>query len=125
VFAGHRANVAEWLAAADVVVFPSRWEGMSIALLEAMACARSIVATDVPGAREALGGVGGPLVAPEDADALAAAIVPRLRDPKMATAEGRAARERVERTYPLDLTRARVAELYEELLSSSTEPSAL
>jgi glycosyltransferase involved in cell wall biosynthesis len=125
VFAGHRTNVVEWLAAADVVVFPSRWEGMSIGLLEAMACGRSIVATDVPGTREALDDVCGPLVQPEDPDALAAAIVPKLQDPVRAASEGRAARERVEQAYPLGLTRAGVAELYEELLSSSREPSLL
>jgi glycosyltransferase involved in cell wall biosynthesis len=117
--------VVEWLAAADVVVFPSRWEGMSIGLLEAMACGRSIVATDVPGTREALDDVCGPLVQPEDPDALAAAIVPKLQDPVRAASEGRAARERVEQAYPVDLTRAGFAELYEELLSSSREPSLL
>ena len=125
VFAGHRTNVAEWLAAADVVVFPSRWEGMSIGLLEAMACGRSIVATDVPGTSEALGDVTGPLVQPEDPAALAAAIVARLQDPRRATAEGRAARQRVEQSFPLAVTRAAVAALYEELLSSNTEPSPL
>lgn len=125
VFAGHRTNVAEWLAAADVAVFPSRWEGMSIGLLEAMACGRSIVATDVPGASEALGEVGGPLVPPEDPAALAAAIVARLQDPARAASEGRAARERVEQSFPLSSTRAGVAELYEELLSSNREPSPL
>jgi glycosyltransferase involved in cell wall biosynthesis len=125
VFAGHRTNVAEWLAAADVAAFPSRWEGMSIGLLEAMASGRSIVATDVPGASEALGEVGGPLVPPEDPAALAAAIVTRLQDPERAASEGRAARERVEQTFPLAATRAGVAELYEELLSSNREPSPL
>lgn len=125
VFAGHRTDVAEWLVAADVVVFPSRWEGMSIGLLEAMACGRSIVATDVPGATEALGDVSGPLVPPEDPDALAAAIATKLQDPGRAASEGRAARERVEQSFPLTATRAGVAELYEELLSSNREPSPL
>ena len=98
---------------------------MSIGLLEAMACGRSIVATDVPGASEALGDVTGPLVPPEDPAALAAAIVTRLQDPSRAASEGRAARERVEQSFPLAVTRAGVAALYEELLSSNTEPSPL
>ena len=50
-FAGARTDVPTWLAAADVVVIPSRWEGMALVPLEAMACARSVVATDVNGVR--------------------------------------------------------------------------
>jgi glycosyltransferase involved in cell wall biosynthesis len=125
VFAGQRTDVSDWLAAADVVAFPSRWEGMSIGLLEAMARGRSVVATDVPGASEALADSSGELVAPDEPAALAAAIAARLADPARAAAEGRAARQRVEQTYPLRATCDRVAELYEELLSSSTEPSPL
>jgi glycosyltransferase involved in cell wall biosynthesis len=124
VFAGQREDVADWLAAADVVVFPSRWEGMSIALLEAMARGRSVVATDVPGAREALA-ESGELVPAENPSALAAAISARLSDPTRAEAEGRAARQRVEQLYPLRSTRDAVAELYDELISSSRGPSAL
>ena len=48
-FAGARTDVPLWMAAADVVVVPSRWEGMALVPLEAMACARSVVATDVNG----------------------------------------------------------------------------
>ena len=122
VFAGQREDVADWLAAADVVAFPSRWEGMSIGLLEAMARGRSVVATDVPGAAEALDSE---LVPPEDPAALAGAIAVRLSDPDRAAAEGRAFRTRVERNYPLQRTRDRIAELYEELISSSTGPTPL
>ena len=122
VFAGHRDDVGDWLAAADVVAFPSRWEGMSIGMLEAMARGRSVVATDVPGASEALGDT---LVPAEDSAALAAAIGARLRAPALAAAEGRAARERVEQAFPLRRTLDAVAELYAELISSSKEPSAL
>ena len=78
---GKRADVADWLAAADVVAFPSRWEGMSIGMLEAMASGRSVVASDVGGAQEALGGESGAVVPPEDAAALAQAIDDRLLDP--------------------------------------------
>jgi glycosyltransferase involved in cell wall biosynthesis len=121
VFAGQREDVADWLAAADVVAFPSRWDGMSIGLLEAMARGRSVVATDVPGAAEALDAE---LVPPEDPAALAGAIAVRLSDPDRAAAEGRAFRTRVKRSFPLQKTRDGVAELYEEI-SSSTGPSPL
>ena len=123
-FAGQTEDVADWLAAADVVAFPSRWEGMSIALLEAMARGRSIVASDVPGASEALGETS-QLMPPEDPAALAEAIAARLSDRSRSAAEGRAARARVEQTFPLRSTRDSVAELYAELVSSSTEPSPL
>jgi len=70
-FVGPRSDVAHWLAAADVVALPSRWEGMSYVMLEAMASERSVVATDVGGAREAIGPeaerAAGALVASEDA----------------------------------------------------------
>ena len=124
---GRRADVASWLAAADVVAQPSRWEGMSIGMLEAMATGRSIVASDVPGAGEALGGDAGALVPPEDPAALANALSERLLDPAKAAVEGRRARERVERSHDLRAMTAALAELYEELLkvpaSSSTEPT--
>jgi glycosyltransferase involved in cell wall biosynthesis len=112
---GKRADVADWLAAADVVAFPSRWEGMSLGMLEAMATGRSVVASDVGGAREALGGEAGAVVPPGDAAALASGIVERLRDPARTAAEGRAARERAG-SHDLRTSTAALAALYEELL---------
>jgi glycosyltransferase involved in cell wall biosynthesis len=126
---GHRTDAGEWLAAADVVALPSRWEGMSIGMLEAMARGRSIVATDVPGALEALEDDAGAVVRPEDPAALADAIAVRLLDPARAAAEGRRARQRAEQAHDLATTTARIAEVYDELLgagspaSSSTGPT--
>lgn len=126
---GNRTDVAEWLAAADVVALPSRWEGMSIGMLEAMARGRSIVASDVPGALEALADDAGAVVPPEDPVALADAITVRLLDPHRAAAEGRRARQRAEQAHDLATTTARIAEVYEQLLgagspaSSSTGPT--
>jgi glycosyltransferase involved in cell wall biosynthesis len=54
VFAGSVPDTVPWYQAADLVVLPSRWEGMALAPLEAMACARPVVVTDVDGARESL-----------------------------------------------------------------------
>lgn len=122
---GPRSDVDRWLAAADVVALPSRWEGMSIGMLEAMARGRSIVATDVPGALEALDDEAGAVVPPEDAPALAEAIAVRLLDPVRATAEGRRARQRAEQSFDLNAMTARIAGVYEEVLGSrSPAPSS-
>jgi glycosyltransferase involved in cell wall biosynthesis len=115
-FAGLRFDVVDWLAAADVVAAPSRWEGMSLALLEAMASGRSVVASDTPGALEALGGEAGAVVPIGDVAALGDALAERLLDPARAAAEGRAGRSRAERHHDVRRSTAAAAELYETLL---------
>ena len=114
-FTGERADVRDWLAAADVVVVPSRWEGMSIGLLEALARGRSVVASDVAGSAEAIGEDAGAVVPVGDSLALAHAIAARLQNPDLAAAEGHAARQRAERYYDLKRSTAAIAELYREL----------
>ena len=75
--AGRRDDVADWYAAADVVVVPSRWEGMALTPLEALACGRPVVATDVAGMRE----IGVDVVPPGSPEALAEALRSRLASP--------------------------------------------
>lgn len=88
-------------AAADVVVQPSRWEGLSLTILEAFACARSVVATDVAGMAEIVQpGTGATVPAADDA-ALVDALVDRLLDPARCTREGEAGRALVERQHDL------------------------
>jgi glycosyltransferase involved in cell wall biosynthesis len=125
VFAGLRSDVADWLAAADVVAAPSRWEGMSFAMLETMASGRSLVMTDVPGARDALGADAAGIVPRGDARLLAAAIIERLLDPALAAAEGSAARARVERFHDIRDATAGVAELYAGMLGMSLAEAAV
>jgi glycosyltransferase involved in cell wall biosynthesis len=81
-FLGLRDDVPELLCAADVFVFPSRWEGLGSVLLEAMALEAPIVATDIPPIREAVAGDGAvaSLVPVEDEAALAGAVVETLGD---------------------------------------------
>jgi glycosyltransferase involved in cell wall biosynthesis len=93
---------------------------MSLGMLEAMASGRSIVITDVPGAREALDGAGG-IVPTEDPPALAEAIVERLRDPARREAEGSAAAQRARSDFDLRLTVRRIADLSLEV-SRTTAP---
>jgi glycosyltransferase involved in cell wall biosynthesis len=107
---GCQADAVPWLRRAAVVAQPSRYEGLSLTVLEAMAAGRSIVATDVEGLAEAIG-PGGAIVPTEDPAALADAIVHRLRDPELAASEGRAGRERAARSHDLRGWGDRMAEL--------------
>lgn len=107
---GCQPRVEDWLAAADVVVQPSRYEGQALTVLEAMAAGRSVVATDVEGMAEAIG-PGGAIVRPGDVQALAQAVVHRLRDADLAASEGRAGRERAARSHDLRAWGERMAEL--------------
>src|SRR5262249_5244968 len=74
-FLGHRTDVPELLAAADVFALPSLYEGSSLAVLEAMAARRAVVSSAVGGTEELIeDGESGLLVPPGDAAALAGAI---------------------------------------------------
>jgi len=95
---GLRSNARSIIAASDVFVVPSRTEGTPLALLEAMALERPIVATNVGGLPELLTHEANALlVPPEDPHALAAAVVRLLDDRDLGERLGRAARETVER----------------------------
>ena len=89
-FVGPVDDAHLWYLAADVVVLPSRWEGLPLTLLEALAVGRSVVGSDIPGIADALPKQAGALVAMEDVAALADAISHRLRNPEVARSEGRA-----------------------------------
>ena len=108
-------DVRDWLAAATVVVQPSRWEGLAYTVLEAMATARCIVATDVAGMKEALGDEA-QLVAAEDRAGLAAEAAERLLDPEAADAEGRRLRSRAEELFDVRRATQAMADLYEEVM---------
>jgi glycosyltransferase involved in cell wall biosynthesis len=110
---GDVADAGEWLRAADVVVLPSRWEaGLSLVAMEAMALGRSVVASRVAGTTDGLGAGAGAVVEIDDAPALAAAVLERLRDPGLAAREGAAGRRWVEEHHDLHRTTARAADLY-------------
>lgn len=110
-FLGARNDVPALLAAADVVVLASLHEGLSNSLLEAMAAGKPVVATDVGGNREALGGTG-LLVPPFDASRLAAAIERLLHDPHLAGRLGELAHERARNVFPVAAMVDRHLEIY-------------
>ena len=117
-FAGARTDVPTWLTAADVVVIPSRWEGMALVPLEAMACARSVVATDVNGVRESIPPGAGAIVALDDGPSLVEAVVRRLGDPQMAQLEGWAGRSHVETHHDVTNSARELARVYLRLVGA-------
>jgi glycosyltransferase involved in cell wall biosynthesis len=109
-YLGEADDVRPFIAAADCVVLPSYREGLPRTLLEAAAMARPLIATDVPGCRQAVeAGVTGLLCRPRDAQSLAAAMIEMIRAPRALREQwGRAGRARIEREFDERI----VAELY-------------
>ena len=81
----------DWLSASDLVVLPSRWEGLPLTALEALATGRSLVGTDIPGITEVVRPGLGALVPADDPAALAEEMAGRLLSPGIAEREGHAA----------------------------------
>ena len=118
-FLGERSDVPELLEACDVFVLPSLYEGLPLSILEAMAAGRPVVATDIPGTRQAVhDGRTGLLVPPGDDAALATAITRVLDDPALGVTLARGGRELVEERHASDAGARRVAAIYEELGTS-------
>ncbi|MFD9376314.1 glycosyltransferase [Streptomyces sp. NPDC059999] len=117
-FAGAASDIRPWLRAADLVVLPSRWEGMALAPLEAMACGRPVLVSDVSGARESLPPGQGRLclVPPEDPTALAKALSGLLAEPRLLAELGERAREHARTDFDVRRTTDAVTGLYHELL---------
>ncbi len=103
VFAGTRRDIPAVLAALDLFVLPSRFEGLSLALLEAMAAGKPVVATAVSGTVEVIDpGRTGILVPPEDEGALARAVLDLLTRPRAMQALGERARAYVLQHYTIE-----------------------
>lgn len=117
-FAGAAPDIRPWLRAADLVVLPSRWEGMALAPLEAMACGRPVLVSDVSGARESLPPGQGRLclVPPEDPTALAKALGGLLAEPRLLAELGEQARQHALTDFDVRRTTDAVTGLYHELL---------
>lgn len=117
-FLGTRHDLADWIAAADLVALASDTEGVPGVLLEAGAAGRPVVATRVGGVPECVvHGETGLLVPAEDEAALAAAIVELARAPARRRALGEAARERVLREFALPGVAREYARFYRRLLA--------
>lgn len=119
-FLGNRSDVPDLLIASDFFVLPSLWEGMPIALLEAMAAAKPVVATEVSGTKQIMiHNETGLIVPPGDAPKLAKAILKLISDPARAKAMGLAARQRVAKEFSAQKQADDHLALYRRLLNET------
>ncbi len=114
-------RIRELLQAADVFFLPSEWEGISLAIYEAMACGLPVVGGDVGGQRELLTPECGALVSRSDEQAEAQQYAEELArllhgDPLRRQALGQAARKRIEDHFPLSSMGDRIVSLLQEAM---------
>jgi len=110
---GRVGDVAALLRQAELLVHPARWEGFGLAILEAMLCAKPVVAARVSSIPElVVDGETGALVPPDDVEALATALVTLLEDPPQALALGEAGLRRAHERFSVARMAARTAAIY-------------
>ncbi len=118
-FTGYRSDIRDLMAIMDVFALPSRFEGLPRSIIEAMAMAKPIVATNIRGSREeVLDGETGFLVPVGDIPALAAALERLLVDPDLAARMGNASRRRAEQEYDEELVFERMRPVFQKLISA-------
>jgi len=123
-FVGVRSDIPILLASVDAFVLPSLWEGLSIALLEAMAAGKPIVATAVSGTVDVLqDGITGRVIPPGDGASLAAAMMQFITDPDIARNLGHAAKSHVIAHYSAQVQAERHLTLYQQVINhKQTKP---
>ncbi|MBI5961164.1 MAG: glycosyltransferase [Chloroflexi bacterium] len=123
VFTGFMRDMPGVMAALDVVVFSSRWEGLPVTLLEAMSMGRPVVATSVGGIPDVLTHeTNGLLVLPDNPAALAQEVLRILRDVTLAGRLGKSAQETICERYSADVMVQRIMKLYREILEAKKQP---
>ena len=116
---GVRSDMRRLLAACDVVALASDWEGFGLALLEAMAAGRPVVATAVGGVPEVVSdGESGILVPAADMFGFAEALARLLRDDTTRQRMGAAAARRARETFAIDRMRSATQAVYDEVLGA-------
>lgn len=121
VFHGQQTDAAAFMAGADVFVLPSAAEGLSNALLEAMAIGLPVVASDIEGNVDVLSRGGGILFPSGDSGGLAEAIDRLLSDPDLRMTLGDDARRVVREHYSIDEVALRYGVMYRELTTQFGE----
>lgn len=124
-FVGFRSNVADWLAAADIGVLSSFYEGLPLAAAETLAAGLPIVATAVDGTPEVVvDGQTGLLVPPGNPAAMAEAIAKLARQPELRRSFAAAGRERVLKQFTIERQVEQTANLYLSEWSRRTRSTA-
>lgn len=114
---GYRKDIAEQYAAAHIICLPSYREGLPKSLVEAAACGRAVVTTDVPGCRDAItSGETGLLVPIKNAEALADAIETLIVSPELRKQMGQAGRALAEEAFAIEKIVEQHMDIYQELL---------
>ncbi len=119
IFLGLRRDIPIFLSSIDIFVLPSLWEGLSNALIEAIASGKPVIATDIPPVREIIHSEDlGILVPPENSDAIADAIELLLYNKNRAEAFGKTANEKVFLSFTIENTVKQYTSLFESILKS-------
>jgi glycosyltransferase involved in cell wall biosynthesis len=116
---GHRQDVPDLLAGADIFAFPSLYEGLGGVVIEAMALGLPIVASDIPAVREVVEPGGNALLTrPGSAPGLAEALAQLLDDRNRAAAFAKRGRSIFLERFTLERSTANMLQLYEQVLST-------
>lgn len=114
-----------WMQSADILLQPTLWEGLPLAVIEAMAASIPVVAGNVKGNREVVTDATGALCEPRNADSYARALARFMESPRLRHECGAAGRRRAEQDFNGARNYARFASLYEELTPISRKSKAL
>jgi glycosyltransferase involved in cell wall biosynthesis len=119
IFTGNRTDIPAIMFALDILVLSSQWEGFPNVIMEAMAAARPVVATEVGDVTElVIPGQSGLLVKPGEPEAIAGAVVSLLRNKALRLAMGQEGRKRIEEKFTHEHMVAATSAVYRQLLES-------
>ena len=122
IFAGERSDIPEILFSKDIFVLPSLREGLGLAILEAMACGKPVIATNVGGIPEVVkDGENGILVSPKDPEALYRAMNELLDDREKREKMGRIGKRVCEESFSSNAMIEKIENLYDSLLSEKVK----
>lgn len=124
IFAGHTDDASAAYRSGDVVALSSITEAFPYSVIEAMMTEKPVVATDVGGVREAVGGCG-IIVKPRSPEQLARALITLLEDPEMREALGKEARERALNHFTIERALKLYQDSYRKLAFRVTEPKVI
>lgn len=116
-FLGIRKDIPDLLSSADIFISPSRSEGLPVAVIEAMAAGRPVIATDIPGHKEALGETG-LLVTPESPEAMARGLVSMIASKDKSEQMAKMARARAVNMFDFLTMRDAHVSLYQKLVKT-------